>query len=82
MQNDPYAAKAAQLLKFGLMPSPDELRAGKVSKYAVLSIIFFLTDWIQGYYEHRYQHERCVEEYQILSWGTNVTYQRCTIFFR
>jgi len=29
MQNDPVVTKASELLRLGLMPSPDELRAGK-----------------------------------------------------
>ncbi|KAG6333683.1 hypothetical protein ID866_5401, partial [Astraeus odoratus] len=29
MQNDPVVSKASELLRLGLMPSPDELRAGK-----------------------------------------------------
>jgi hypothetical protein len=31
MQNDPVVSKASELLRLGLMPSPDELKAGKVS---------------------------------------------------
>jgi hypothetical protein len=30
MQNDPVVSKASELLRLGLMPTPDELRAGKV----------------------------------------------------
>ena len=30
MQNDPVVSKASQLMRLGLMPSPDEVRAGKV----------------------------------------------------
>ena len=32
MQNDPVVSKASELLRLGLMPSPEELRAGKVFK--------------------------------------------------
>jgi hypothetical protein len=31
MQNDPVVSKASELLRLGLMPSAEELRAGKVS---------------------------------------------------
>ena len=31
MQKDPVVSKASELLRLGLMPSPAELRAGKVS---------------------------------------------------
>lgn len=31
MQRDPVVSKASELLRLGLMPSPSELRAGKVS---------------------------------------------------
>lgn len=31
IQRDPVVSKASELLRLGLMPSPDELRAGKVS---------------------------------------------------
>jgi hypothetical protein len=30
MQNDPVVSKASQLMRLGLMPSPDEVRAGRV----------------------------------------------------
>lgn len=30
MQRDPVVSKASELLRLGLMPSPEELRAGKV----------------------------------------------------
>ena len=33
MQRDPVVSKASELLRLGLMPSPDELRAGKVSAH-------------------------------------------------
>lgn len=32
MQRDPVVSKASELLRLGLMPSPSELKAGKVSK--------------------------------------------------
>lgn len=31
MQRDPVVSKASELLRLGLMPSPSELKAGKVS---------------------------------------------------
>lgn len=30
MQNDPVVSKASELLRLGAMPTPDELRSGKV----------------------------------------------------
>lgn len=30
MQNDPVVVKASELMRLGLMPSPDEVRLGKV----------------------------------------------------
>lgn len=33
MQNDPVVAKASELLRLGGMPSPDELRSGKVGHH-------------------------------------------------
>ena len=33
MQRDPVVSKASELLRLGLMPSPAELRAGKVSRF-------------------------------------------------
>jgi hypothetical protein len=30
MQNDPVVSKASELLRLGAMPSPDDLRSGKV----------------------------------------------------
>lgn len=33
MQNDPIVSKSSELLRLGLMPSPEELRAGKVSYF-------------------------------------------------
>jgi len=30
MQNDPVVSKASELLRVGLMPSPEDLRGGKV----------------------------------------------------
>lgn len=33
MQHDPHVTKSAELFRLGLMPSPEELRAGKVRKY-------------------------------------------------
>lgn len=35
MQNDPVVSKASELLRLGLMPSADELKAGKVSDFDV-----------------------------------------------
>lgn len=29
MQNDPVVSKSSELLRLGLMPSPEELKAGK-----------------------------------------------------
>lgn len=31
MQNDPVVSKASELLRLGLMPSPEEVKSGKVS---------------------------------------------------
>lgn len=36
MQNDPVVTKAAELLRLDLMPSPEELRGGKVSNICCL----------------------------------------------
>lgn len=33
MQNDPVVSKASELLRLGLMPSPEEVRAGKVKRF-------------------------------------------------
>ena len=33
MQNDPVVSKASELLRLGLMPTPEELKEGKVSLY-------------------------------------------------
>jgi hypothetical protein len=38
MQNDPVVSKASELLRLGLMPSVEEIKAGKVC------IMFFLGD--------------------------------------
>lgn len=44
MQNDPVVSKASELLRLELMPSPEELRAGKVtSKFAVgVSVLIYI----------------------------------------
>lgn len=36
MQRDPVVSKASELLRLSLMPSPDEIRAGKVSYFVSL----------------------------------------------
>ena len=53
MQNDPVVSKASELLRLGLMPSPDEVRAGKVCcltlDFCVLISCFegFALNWYQ-----------------------------------
>ena len=37
MQNDPVVGKASELLRLGAMPTPDELRSGKVYDQCLLS---------------------------------------------
>jgi hypothetical protein len=37
MQNDPVVSKASELLRLGLMPSPEEVKTGKVIKLGLLS---------------------------------------------
>lgn len=39
MQSDPIAVKASELLRLGLMPSPEEIKDGKVSKDRVLVLV-------------------------------------------
>lgn len=45
MQNDPVVSKASELLRLGAMPSPDELRSGKVGCKSFLGsrLIIFIT---------------------------------------
>lgn len=40
MQNDPVVSKASELLRLGGMPSPDELRNGKVGYHS------FVQRWV------------------------------------
>lgn len=36
MQNDPVVSKASELLRLGLMPSPEEIKNGKVGEARVI----------------------------------------------
>ena len=38
MQNDPVVSKASELLRLGLMPTPEELREGKVRHFPYVLI--------------------------------------------
>ena len=44
MQNDPVVSQASELLRLGLMPTPQEIRDGKVrSSFCV--VVFIKTMW-------------------------------------
>ena len=43
MQHDPVVMKASELLRLGLMPSAEEVKAGKVQWDRVLGAVHLLT---------------------------------------
>ena len=56
MQNDPVVSKSSELLRLGLMPSVEEIKAGKVC----IMIMFFLgylhvLFFVSGFIVDRYQ---------------------------
>lgn len=62
MQRDPVVSKASELLRLGLMPSPEELRAGKVSSHVLLEWEMAESDFSSSagpaFRGHR---ERCIQ---------------------
>ena len=42
MQNDPVVLKASELLRLGLMPTPEELKEGKVSHFPLCGLGYLL----------------------------------------
>lgn len=51
MQNDPVVSKASELLRLGLMPTPEEVRAGKVRRifFSVGFCVVVLTRGVLGF---------------------------------
>lgn len=55
MQNDPVVSKASELLRLGLMPSLEEVRAGKVRNVLYLFLFCYLT-FLPGLVVRGYKH--------------------------
>jgi hypothetical protein len=54
MGNDPHVTKAAELLRLDLMPSPADVKAGKVASLCSFNCSWLIT--LVGPVEYRYQH--------------------------
>lgn len=68
MQNDPVVSKASELLRLGLMPTPEEVEAGKVGLVAL-----FFVSWVPdttnapGFALRRHCHGAFLDEATILT---------------
>ncbi len=66
MQNDPVVSKASELLRLGLMPTPEEVRSGKVTIFSGVNFEF-IEGRYTGFAFYRYQlgQQFAVEDWDI-----------------
>lgn len=69
MQKDPVVSKASELLRLGLMPSPAELRAGKVS-LSQQQVHAHRSQESPGHPNHRHPDGQLKGKGGELRWGT------------